>query len=134
MKTLFKDEFNQVVVDEDHRVVRLTRTAVHYPDIKAVDTSLSSSHAAMHKAARRDLGALVDLRQGPMRNDPEFEAVTAKYRFKFAEGYGRSAVLVRTAVGKLQLSRLGREAHREIPIFDDEDAALRFLAEGLASR
>lgn len=128
MEKLYSDPYYEVT--QEGGLVRLTRTAAHFPDIKAVETTMENSAAALRKVASRETSLLVDLRKGPMRNDPEFEAVTARYRFKFAEGFANTAVLVRTAVGKLQMTRLSRESGRDIPLFDDENAAIAALRAG----
>jgi len=124
MQPIFKDDFNEVLLDTNRGLARMTRTSAHYPSVAAAEASLHATTSALHGIARPHLGVLLDLRKGPMRNDPEFEAVAARYRFKFGEGFGRFAVLVRTAVGELQVSRYGRESHVAVAIFHDEAEAL----------
>jgi hypothetical protein len=71
---------------------------------------------------------LIDLRGGPPgRNDPEFERASEQWRRSLSEDFERVAILVRTAVGKLHIQRLGREIGREPSIFMDEAEALKFL-------
>ena len=70
-----------------------------------------------------------DLRDGPMRSDPEFENRSRTQQLRTLAGFARVAVLVRTAVGKLQVSRARRESgHSTEGIFHDEAEALAYLA------
>jgi hypothetical protein len=91
---------------------------------------MAAAYAELTVAMRRS-GAkkvLVDLRAGPPgRNDPEFERASEDWRKSLAGNLDRVAILVRTAVGKLHIQRLGREVGRAPAIFMDEAEALAFL-------
>ena len=54
-------------------------------------------------------GIVVDMRQAPPRNDPEFEKAMAGLRANIFERFGRVAVLLSSAVGVLQVNRLARD-------------------------
>jgi hypothetical protein len=70
----------------------------------------------------------VDMRAGPMRNDPEFERAVGPINRDLFQGYGRVAILVRTAVGRLQVQRVAKANGNSDPhVFTDEDAALAYL-------
>ena len=70
---------------------------------------------------------LLDLREGPGRNDASFEAAMLPAIGSLLSRFARSAMLVKTAVGRLQLQRLGRETSISLTVFQDEQEALRFL-------
>jgi len=72
---------------------------------------------------------LLDLREGPGRNDSSFEAAMLPAIGNMLSRFARSAMLVKTAVGRLQLQRLGRETSMPLSVFHDEQEALRFLLE-----
>ncbi|NUP07682.1 MAG: hypothetical protein HOW73_16670 [Polyangiaceae bacterium] len=75
---------------------------------------------------------LVDLRNSPMRNDEEFEHAIAARRRELdsaLRAFARSAYLVRTPAGKLQIQRYLREDGVSRPVFDDEAAAIRYLVQ-----
>jgi hypothetical protein len=55
-----------------------------------------------------DLALLIDARDAPARNDAEFEETFARARRPILAQFGRVAVLVRSAVGKLQVTRYAR--------------------------
>ena len=49
------------------------------------------------------------LRDGPMRNEPEYEALMNRALLRMGTGFRRLAVLMKSSVGMLQASRLRRE-------------------------
>jgi len=75
-------------------------------------------------------GLLIDLREGPLRNDPAFDAAVSEHRPRVFEGFHVGAVLVRTLSGKIQLSRHER-VDRVYRVFDDEAEVLAFLRDTL---
>ena len=118
-----------VEVEDSVRVVRLRRTPEPFATIADVDGGFAPIHAAMAGVVRRSHGLLVDTRLGPARNDPEFERALEPHRRRTFAGFGRAAVLVQTAVGRLQVQRLARvDGFGETRVFDDEAAAMAYLA------
>lgn len=114
------------------RIVRITRTAAPYDsidDVHATFLDLRARLLALPLAHARH-GLLVDLREGPLRSDPPFEAAAREHRPRLFEGFVAGAVLVRTLSGKIQLSRQER-VDRAYRTFDDEDEALAFLRDAL---
>ncbi|HYQ17778.1 MAG TPA: hypothetical protein VEQ58_18520, partial [Polyangiaceae bacterium] len=71
-------------------------------------------------------GVVVDTRQAPPRNDPEFETAMRGMRHELCRNYGRVAVVIVTAVGVLQVVRLGREDDATTLVTQSEDAAIQF--------
>lgn len=120
------------IVTLDDRIVRATRTSVPFAsdaDLRATMTLLQSQRLG---ADRSKLGLLVDLREGPFRNDDAFEATLARFRTEIFSGWAGVASITRTAVGRLQVARLAREDHRMMDVFDNEHDALAYLATKLA--
>lgn len=125
MAYVYEDEFYRARIDGD--ILRLERTAKNYP-------SMGVMHAANTALAKAigDVGVrrvLLDLRGGPPgRNDDAFEKQSATWRNRLRERADRVAILMRTAVGKLQSQRLARqEGHDDHNVFLDENAALEYL-------
>ncbi len=81
----------------------------------------------MPHAERGRFALLVDLRDGPMRNDPAFEQVFRDRQRQLFGGFRRVALLVRTAVGALQINRQARAMGRTAVVFHDEQAAIDHL-------
>lgn len=113
---------------ENEKLVVLRRTAEPF---ESIETSLAAYIAVRRKLdtlARRSLSFLVDLRNGPPRNDPEFEAAIAAHRRAFFDRFSKTAVLVRTAAGRMQLTRHMRDDGLDSLVTTDKLEALRYLA------
>lgn len=115
-------------------MLRLTRTAHPFQSVAEIEATSAALERALATIERSRYQLLVDLREGPMRNDPEFERAFERHRKALLKGYVRVAVLVRTAAGRLQVARHAREDGASIRVFDDERAALAFLAGGAGTR
>jgi hypothetical protein len=119
------------IVTLEGRIVRAVRTSVPF----ANESELRASMGTLQQPTGHDrskLGLLVDLRDGPFRNDDSFETALARYRVELFSGWAGVATILRTAVGRLQVTRLAREDRREMQIFNDEASALSYLAAKLA--
>lgn len=114
------------------RIVRLTRTSEPYASIEEVHATFVDLRQRLHALPidRARHGLLVDLRDGPLRSDPPFEAAAREHRPRLFEGFVAGAVLVRTLSGKIQLSRQER-LDRAYRTFDDEEEALAFLRDAV---
>ena len=115
----------RVEPDAARKLVRVVRTATPMPartdDVRAAFASLLPQ-LTPHFGGR----VLLDLRLGPGRNDPEFEAATRDLRTQILSRFARVAIVVRSAVGKLHVKRL---SEGEGQVFLDEEAALRHLTQ-----
>lgn len=110
--------------DPARRLVRIVRTPEVLPqsagEVRRVFAELTEPLRQF--AAWK---ALLDLRHGPLgRNDDAFEDAAREAQRSLARGFTRVAVLVRSAVGKLQVRRLSGGKR---DVFQDEAEALRFL-------
>jgi hypothetical protein len=125
-REILADEYFRVVADDRARVVWLIRSTTAFPSLESIEQSFARvSHAVSTTAPEWSL--LIDSREGPLRNDPAFEEILARARGRIVDRYARVAVLVKSAVGKLQVARYAREDHKSPRVFDDEDAALTYL-------
>ncbi len=71
------------------------------------------------------------MREGPLRNDSAFEVTLSRARGAIVARFARSAVLVKSAVGRLQMERYAREDKRQAPlVFGEEAEAIAYLAKG----
>lgn len=125
MKPVLRGRHFHVDVDADARLVRATRTALPFA---AVD-EMQRAHKELLRAVApfSDHGLLLDVRLGPARSDPEYETGLASLRRQITERFPRVAILVRSAAGGLQARRLARADGVTMRIFQDEDAALKYL-------
>ncbi len=113
-------------------VVRVARTAETYTELDEVHTTFVELRERLRSLPldRGRHGLLVDLRDGPLRSDPPFEAAAREHRQHLFDGFVAGAVLVRTLSGKIQLTRHER-LDRVYRTFDDEDEALAFLRDAV---
>ncbi len=117
-----------VTLDRASSIVRYARTATPYTT--AADTIREHVELGGHldRLRRQDLGLLVDVREAPYNPSPSFESAIAQGRKHLFRGFPRIAILVRSAIGALQLARHVREDGLEIPVLRDEQEAIRFLS------
>lgn len=117
-----------VLYDGMAKVVTLTRTPTPFAALSDVDPCLTKVNMSLVNLPRAECAILIDTRNGPVRNDPGFEDVFAPHRKRILEGFGRAAVLVRTATGRLQAQRYTRDDRlEEVRVFDNEKAALAHI-------
>jgi hypothetical protein len=111
--------------DRQHGLLRFARTEQPYPSTATIEHEAIEIERAIDRM--RGARILVDLRLAAPRNDPDFEAVMKKYRRKLFDRAERAAVLVRTAVGALQVKRHMREDGHHVEVFQAEEEALNYL-------
>jgi hypothetical protein len=128
MREAFRNDYYVLDHDAPARLARLRRTAAHFEQLADVSRNHDQLRRALAELPADKL--LLDLREGPPgRNDAAFENAIHATRKDLQNRYLRVAVLVKTAAGRLQMQRLGREDGLTIPVFLDESEALRFLAQ-----
>jgi hypothetical protein len=123
---LYEDEFVRLTIDPDAGLVRYDRTDVPYGGADDMDRSYAGIAATVARILP-GMKLLIDIRRAPPRNDAMYEAKLTSVLDSFVSRFGRSATLVRTAVGKLQTKRIAQARGTDVRVFDDEDAALAYL-------
>jgi hypothetical protein len=131
---VFASPFFVVRHDEAAHTIVLQRTTRPFASVDEGVAAMTAVALALSTLPRRDRALLVDAREGPARNDPEWEAAFAPLRKRMLGGFARCAVLMRTAAGRLQAQRYMRVDEMEARVFDDEAEALAHCATPLASR
>ncbi len=128
METLHHDPYFTVTLDPAKRLVRVRRSAESFPDVRTAERCFERMGELVEQRSLVGHRLLVDTRDAIGRNDPEFEAMTGRFRARLFRSFERSAMLVRTAVGKMQVSRLAREQGGVgSEVFQDEAEAERYL-------
>lgn len=131
MRVLAENVHFRMTLDDERSLVRWARTAVPYDAVEQFEDVARATVLALLAIDRAKHTLLVDLRDGPMRNDEAFEQVALRFRRDVHHDFARSAVLVRSRAGKLQIDRHHTERPGEIPnhpTFLDEAEAIEFLA------
>jgi hypothetical protein len=119
--------FYVVEVDGSGLIVRARRKDVDYPDVAAMESDLHAVCTVLDQVGRDRKKLLIDLRDGPRRNDPAFEEAMSRARPRLFRGFRGAAVLVKTAVGALQVKRHLREDGVGAEVFYEEQEALEYL-------
>jgi hypothetical protein len=126
VRTLYTDDWVSLLLDESG-VLRYVRTETPYLS-NAQMAAIHAKLARLCDSAGRDRHPLlVDMRRAPLNNDPAFEKVAERARALLIRDFTRLAVLVRTAVGSLQVKRHLREDGLPFPVLSSEAQALDYL-------
>lgn len=125
--TLLRNAYMDITLEYEGRIVRQHRLTPPYPDLATVRAVLGAIVALYDRLGRRGKGLLVDMRDATGRNDPEFEALLDDFRVRGLHGFTAQAVLMRTAVGRLQAHRHIRTDASDRLVTDDEAAAVSHL-------
>jgi hypothetical protein len=111
------------------RVVWLRRTTLPFGSLSEV-TSANEQIVQTMRVHHRHWGLVVDMREAPSRNDPAFESAMAGLRAAVEAHFARTAVLLKSAVGMLQVNRLTRADGAKSFATMSAAAALRFASGG----
>ena len=117
----------------EHKIVCFRRTEERLKDLQVAEASYTEALAILDSLDRSQHKLLLDIRNAPLRNDPSFQDFVARFRVRMFSGFAKTAILVRTAVGELQMNRLGKEnsdafgEHRKV--CRDEQEALDYLSQ-----
>lgn len=112
-------------------IVRLWRSSEPFPTLDAVRDGWLSVVDALDRHGRSGRCLLSDLRDSPARNDPAFEQVMLPIVPRVHAGFLRNAILVKRAVGALQIKRHAKSDGIERLITSSEDEALAYLRDAL---
>ena len=129
MRELLRTKHSLVTLDEETRVLRRARTAEQFASVAEVDAEYAELVRVMDRVDRSRYAQLVDVRSAPPRNDSQFEAAVERHHVALYRGFRASAVLVHSAVGKLQVKRMFEESGVPGRVFNDEAQAMAYLAE-----
>lgn len=129
MLEVLQSRYFQVAVSGTEKLARIVRSEVAFDSLDEVLLAWREVDAALRKTARRGRSLLIDLRRGPARNDPAFEAAVRSILPDIRRGYRRIGVLVRSAAGGLQVSRLARADGAEEFISSNEEELIAYLKE-----
>ena len=127
-RALFEDRYVRLTFDEGQGLVRYVRTREPFPSLDGMRATNERIRSAVALLGRKDLKLLLDLRDAPPRNDDDFEREVGRSLGAFLPGFRAHAMLVKTAVGRLQAQRMatGPGADRP-PVFTTEADALAHL-------
>lgn len=119
-------------LDRHSRIAHLWRSPEPFPTLDEARRGWLSVVDAFDRSGRNGRCLLADLRDGPARNDPEYESLVRQVIPRVHAGFLRNAILVRMAVGALQIKRHAKDDGIERLITSSEDEALTYLKEVLS--
>jgi hypothetical protein len=127
-RALYEDRFIAVTLDDGQGLVRYVRTRERYPSLEVMRGSNAATAKAAELLPRGTLKLLLDLRDAPPRNDDDFEKEAGRALNAFLPSFKAHAILMRTAVGRLQAQRMARAERGDSPsVFTAEADALAHL-------
>lgn len=109
------------------RILVLQRTAERYPSLQTVAQETRRVIVSFPSGRSRSL--VVDMRRAPPTNDPGFEDAMRNLRMVVAQRVERVILLVATASGAMQITRLQRAEGTTFFTTLDAQDALRLAAE-----
>jgi hypothetical protein len=126
MGELYRNDYYVVVWRQGEPFLRVNRTNKAYAEVAEAARANDEVARAMRNRGPRRL--LLDLREGPPgRNDQAFEDTTRRWRAELGRLFDRRAVLVKSAVGKLQVRRINAGVDNLL-VTQDEAEAIRYLS------
>jgi hypothetical protein len=127
MRTLVTTRHFELRVHSARRLVVLYRSREPFASIAALDECFVALERGIIHVRRDSYGLLLDVRDGPVRNDPEFERVFRVHRQRFFHGFPRIAVVTATAIGGMQVARHARADNSGAQAFGSVEDALKYL-------
>jgi len=120
-----------IAIDREQRLVRFIRTPEPYVQLSQIGISFMLVDRALADVERKQFRLLVDLREGPRRNDAEFEAQMDRFRRALVLSFRRTALLVKSATGLLQVKRhMQTDGATHAGVFMAETQAIQHLQRG----
>ncbi len=133
VKTLFEDDGSIVSIDETQGIVTLFRKPVAITDAKLREW-VHHMELYLPISQRRKLAILQDMRQAPMIKDAESEKAILELVLPIVGAFHARAILIQSAIGKLQANRTSREMGLPAGVFLDEAQAMDYLRAELAKK
>jgi sulfite reductase (NADPH) flavoprotein alpha-component len=129
IRRLHESEFWVLEEFPEQRIAVLHRTPLPAVSLSALAADNDALLATL-RDDHRTFGLVVDTREAPLRNDNAFEQTMAKLRTELTVTFERTAVLLDSPLGELQVTRLERDEGRNTFITRSVAAAFRFAAGG----
>lgn len=126
IRRILDNAFFTVDDNPTDRVIRVARSNKPFVDLAEAERAFGALEVVL-LATPPGCRLLLDSRDAPPRNDPEFEAIVERVRTRAFQRFLKVAVLVKSAVARLQIQRMNQGLPATVAVFDDEDRAFDFL-------
>jgi RNase P protein component len=127
MREIARSKQMALYFHEGERLVVLIRQEAPWESSAEIVSVFQQLIHAVDKEVGPGARILVDSRSAMLRNDPEFEEVFGKCRQRFNTRFSKIAIIVKTAVGKLQAQRFAVSDGNAGRVFSDPAEALAYL-------
>ncbi|MCR9163796.1 MAG: hypothetical protein ACE37F_16255 [Nannocystaceae bacterium] len=107
--------------------VIVRRTKRRHQHMSEVGTAFASIYDQLEGVDLSSTPLVVDLRLVVGRNDDSFEAEVAPHRRELIASFARTAILVRTTIGALQVKRMFAAEGIDVEVFTSEPECLDWL-------
>lgn len=125
--TLCDTEHYLLRLDRQCRLLIATRKPRPFESLAEIKPCFERIQRELAGVPRARYKLLVDVRQGPSRNDAAFEAELARYRGLLLFGFAKNAALRRTMAGQLQIQRYAQKDSRDVLITSSPREAFAYL-------
>jgi hypothetical protein len=126
-REIVSNPYCRVLYDRSTGIARFVRTDVSIRSLEEAIRFFGEAVRAIDILGRNRIKLLIDIRDAPARNDPQYETAMAEFRRDVARGVRRIAVVAKTAAGRLHAQRLGKADHLDQIVVATEDEALEHL-------
>lgn len=127
---IVESHFARIEIDRDSQIVKLIRSATPL-DAQSIVRAVDDFQLAAPLRERPRLVLLQDMRLAPAVRDAALEKTFAVVLPRLTAKFAARAVLLATAVGRLQATRFVRMSEGDATVFTDEAEALRFLRDAV---
>jgi hypothetical protein len=129
MRAVYEDPYFRAELLTGEKILRVVRSAEPFPSVATAEAIFLAMSGALRELPISTMALLLDVREGPGRNDAAFENMVSEKRGLVFGGFARAAILLATMTGVLQSKRLERESGGRIHVepFTDEAKALAYL-------
>lgn len=127
-----RNAYGVLTLDASLALFRFSRTPEVFPSLEDAQRFFDAMYEAMAAFGAGRYRILVDLRRGPLRTDPAFEAVVKHHHQQVCAIMVRVAILIESTLGVLQIMRQRREGWSLGMVFNDEAEALAYLTKPIS--
>lgn len=125
---ILETPFQVIRVDHVKRFVLVKRTSKAYPSMAELHETNQSRLRLLSEFRGKHYIMMLDARDGPLRNDPAFETAAREARAEMFNLFDRVAIVVKSAIGALQMRRLQSEASIKtdhVRTFENDEAVAK---------
>ncbi|KYF68094.1 hypothetical protein BE11_17270 [Sorangium cellulosum] len=127
MRQIERNPYTALYHDSLQQLVALKRSSLHYPSMEVLEQNFDRLEQALGIISRHRSVLLVDARDAPFRNDDMFDEPFARRHARLVQGFKKTAVILRSAVGVLQVGRITKGSLQPVSTFTKPEDALLHL-------